>query len=102
MLETVEEPDGIITIPTQPPEEQLETLYDSELITKEEFIYQEDDVSFADDGEYEDYMKEYMQQQAYQANNEPWNPGVENASPESISFPRFTFKMTKLSDLMRN
>ena len=41
VLETVEQPDGIITIPTQQPEEQkklLKKLYESGLITKEEWI----------------------------------------------------------------
>jgi hypothetical protein len=38
------------------------------LIPKEEFKFQEDDESFADDGEYEPYVEEYMQQQANQAN----------------------------------
>ena len=41
VLETVDEPDGIITIPTQQPEEQkklLKILYESGLITKEECI----------------------------------------------------------------
>jgi hypothetical protein len=67
VLETVEQPDWIITNPTQQPDEHC-MIQKSELIPKEEFKFQENDVSFADDAEYEEYVEEYMQQQANQAN----------------------------------